>query len=92
MPETHRLTGPMMTDQRPLPAGFVPVQVSRRSMGTGYTGVRREVAEAAYEEYAAQYGTSQSFDRLHERGGFGVEELLSLLTEREAWLNARRRG
>jgi hypothetical protein len=74
--------GPALTDKRPLPEGFVPVQVSRRTMGTEYTGVRREVAEAAYVEYAAQYGTSQSFKRLHERGGFGIEELLSLLTER----------
>ncbi len=37
------------------------------------------IAEEAYKEYAARYGTSQSLDRLCERGGFGASELAILL-------------
>jgi hypothetical protein len=46
------------------------------------------LAEQAYKEYAAQYGTSQSFDRLHERGGFGADELAILLYDRIKRLEA----
>jgi hypothetical protein len=51
----------------------------------GYTGggqIPRVVAEEAYKEYSAQYGTSQSLERLCERGGFGAEELAILLYDR----------
>lgn len=37
------------------------------------------LAQEAYEFYAARYGKSQSLERLAERGGFGREELLSLI-------------
>jgi len=37
------------------------------------------VAEIAYAEYAEQFGRHQSLDRLAERGGFGRDELLTLL-------------
>jgi len=37
------------------------------------------LAEIAYTEYSRRYGTSQSLERLAERGGFGREELLSLI-------------
>jgi len=37
------------------------------------------LAEEAYEYYSKLYGTSQSLERLAERGGFGREELLCLL-------------
>lgn len=50
--------------------------------------VPREVAEEAYKEYAAQFGTSQSLDRLNERGGFGVSEIAILLFERIKRLEA----
>lgn len=40
------------------------------------------VAEEAYKEYAAQFGTQQTLNRLGERGGFGVSELAILLFER----------
>ena len=43
------------------------------------TGVPVEIAREAYEEYAAQFGRDQSFERLHERGGFGTTELIYLL-------------
>lgn len=41
-----------------------------------------DVAAEAYKEYAAQYGTSQSLERLCERGGFSASELAILLFER----------
>ena len=50
------------------------------SIGTGR--VPLEVAQEAYKEYAAQFGTSQSFERLNERGGFGDTELSILLFHR----------
>lgn len=33
------------------------------------------IAEKAYEGYSARYGTSQSLERLDQRGGFGTTEL-----------------
>jgi hypothetical protein len=44
--------------------------------------VDENIARVAYEEYAAQYGTSQSFERLHERGGFSAMEIIVYLYER----------
>lgn len=41
-----------------------------------------EVAEMAYEEYKARYGTQQTLERLSERGGFGVWEVIDLLAAR----------
>ena len=43
--------------------------------------VRKEVAERAYEVYGKFYG-EQSFERLHERGGFGPGELIAFLYAR----------
>lgn len=40
-----------------------------------YGRIPWEVAEEAYRVYAAKYGTSQSLQRLAERGGFGVGEM-----------------
>lgn len=40
------------------------------------------VAEEAYKEYAAQYGTQQSLKCLADRGGFGSSEIAILLYER----------
>ena len=37
------------------------------------------LAEEAYEYYSELYGSSQSLERLAERGGFGREELIWLL-------------
>lgn len=39
-------------------------------------------AEEAYKEYSAQYGTQQSLERLAERHGFGVFEIIDLLVKR----------
>lgn len=44
--------------------------------------VRKDWAEETYKEYSHQYGTRQSFERLHERGGFGIEEMIMLLVQR----------
>lgn len=39
------------------------------------------VLELAYEEYSHRYGTSQSFARMNERGGFGLLEVIGLLAD-----------
>lgn len=39
------------------------------------------LAEEAYREYARRFGSTQSLERIAERGGFGREELLWLLRE-----------
>ena len=39
-------------------------------------------AEEAYKEYSEQYGTQQSLERLAERQGFGVFEIIDLLVKR----------
>lgn len=44
--------------------------------------IDRRIAEEAYKEYAARGNSDQSFDRLHERGGFGAIELATLLFQR----------
>jgi hypothetical protein len=41
-----------------------------------------EHAESAYVEYSARFGTGQSLERLHVRGGFGVEEIIKLMHNR----------
>lgn len=40
------------------------------------------IAKEAYKEYADQGHGSQSFERLHQRGGFTPEEIITLLYER----------
>lgn len=40
-----------------------------------------KIAEVAYKEYKAQYGNSQSLERIVERGGFGAKEIVVLLYE-----------
>jgi hypothetical protein len=47
------------------------------------------IAEEAYKEYAAQFGTSQSLQRLNERGGFGDTELAIMLYERIKRIEAK---
>lgn len=56
-----------------------PVQAVR---GAERNEIPMPVAEEAYKEYSAQYGTEQSLRRLNERGGFGWSELAILLYER----------
>lgn len=64
----------------------LPVQIASGGMSNSFKrplhggqGIRasipRIVAEAAWEGYAADGHGSQSCERLHERGGFGLSEL-----------------
>jgi hypothetical protein len=39
-------------------------------------------AEEGYKEYAAEFGTSQSLERMAERHGFGAYEFIELLIKR----------
>ena len=47
------------------------------------------ITKRAYEVYKHRYGNAQSLERLNERGGFSVGELISLLYARsfpkEGW-------
>lgn len=45
---------------------------------SGAPAVRWELAQKAYTTYADLFGTSQSLERLAERGGFGLEEFSCL--------------
>ena len=54
------------------------------------TGIKRKagqvpwgIAQLAYNHYSKLYGTSQSLERLAERGGFGWSELYNFLKEVE---------
>lgn len=42
----------------------------------GQASLPRRFAEVAYRGYCIEGHGGQSFDRLHERGGFGIEELV----------------
>lgn len=42
--------------------------------------IPKDIAEMAYAEYAIHHG-SQSFERLHERGGFSFGEVVMLLAD-----------
>lgn len=52
-----------------------PLQEDRRPVPWSW-------AEEAYREYAFCYGTSQTLERIAERGGFGAVEMIHLLVSR----------
>lgn len=54
--------------------------------------VPRELAEVAYIGYSGRYGTSQSLERLEERGGFGIIELLQNYEKGKQMLEEKRRA
>lgn len=54
---------------------------SRRNDRDRRPKLPEDIARLAYEEYANQGHGNQSFDRLHERGGFGVSEVICLLAD-----------
>ena len=57
-----------------------PVQGELRSHGGGKASTTPWwLAEEVYAEYSKRYGTSQSLERLGERGGFGRGEVLTFL-------------
>lgn len=64
----------------------MPWQIPRRwrtgrAPGDGSDTVPEPIARLAYEEYANQGHGGQSFERIHERGGFGVTEVVNLLAD-----------
>jgi hypothetical protein len=76
--------GPALLADAEALATIEPAHVARTfplmtddSRRIGY--IKWSVAEEAYREYARQFGTSQSLERLAERGGFGLRELAMLL-------------
>lgn len=50
----------------------VPIQ-SKCCYPDGTIG--KTTARIAFQDYVMRHGTSQSFERLHERGGFGCQEI-----------------
>ncbi|MDE9537352.1 hypothetical protein [Xenorhabdus bovienii] len=58
----------------------VPVQ------RTSATDIDLDIAKAAFEEYRKQFGDDQSFERLHQRGGFCWAELAVFLFKRIQYL------
>jgi len=68
------------TPDRPPPldaARMFPLQ-TQRDVPPGPVSIPWSVAEKAYGAYAAQYGRSQSLERLAQRGGFGWGEMDTL--------------
>ena len=44
--------------------------------------IKKEFAEEAFKEYQFMNHNNQTFERLHERGGFSAEEMIWLLFRR----------
>lgn len=61
----------MKVDVRPFPV---------HELGEPHGFIPWWLAEIAYKAYAKEFGTSQTLERLAERGGFGRKELMYLLT------------
>lgn len=60
---------------------LVPTSPCQNELGSSRPTIPRAWAEEAHREYAEQYGTVQSLERLEERGGFGLCEIISLLMD-----------
>jgi len=55
----------------------MPIQGARTTHS-----IPEPIARLAHDEYARIYGADyQTFERLHERGGFGVGEVIALLAD-----------
>lgn len=52
-----------------------PIQSGRKDTPPHPTSIPWSVADKAYSVYRARYGSSQSLERLAERGGFGANEM-----------------
>lgn len=59
---------------------WFPIQ-SRRGAPPHPTRIPWEVADLAYSVYRERYGSSQSLERLAERGGFGPGEMDEFLPD-----------
>lgn len=57
----------------------VPLQHDRNSTPGVVSEINEILAKEAYKEYSDQGHGDQSFERLHERGGFGCIEISALL-------------
>jgi len=68
----------MSDDNRPFPIQGEPGYVGNPDKGQpGF--IPWWLAELAYQEYSKQFGTSQSLQKLADRGGFGRKELIFLI-------------
>ena len=65
----------------------VPVQATHLP-----SNAPKAIAEEAYIEYRDQGHGAQSFERLHERGGFGWQEMAILLYNRIKRLSSEDSG
>lgn len=66
----------MEPDNRRCP---IQAEYGRREENKPATAIPWWLAELAYEYYAERNGTSQSLERIAERGGFGRDELVKLI-------------
>ncbi|CAI1526727.1 Uncharacterised protein [Serratia quinivorans] len=57
---------------------IIKVPVQKPAFNT----IDSDIAREAYKEYVAQTGNDQSFERIHQRGGFCWAELAVLLYAR----------
>lgn len=72
----------MSDDTRPFPIQAGTSYINHKLLKRIYpkpSNIPWWLAEEAYKFYAKEFGTAQSLERMAERGGFGREELLSLL-------------
>ena len=51
-------------------------------------GIPNRLARVVYSQYCREFGNDQSFERLRERGGFGVHEVALLMSRRIAYLES----
>jgi hypothetical protein len=72
----------------PTPEQMFPIQGRENYTGENVS-IPWEMAEMAYAEYSERYGTTQSLERLAERQGFGVYEIIELLCARIKRLSAQ---
>lgn len=59
-----------------------PIQAEYSPSKGAATQIPWWLAEVAYEHYVKRFGDTQSLERLAERGGFGRQELVTLLRTR----------
>ena len=53
--------------------------------GRGYGTIAWEEHVRAWGVYARRYGSGQSAERIHDRGGFGYGELVSMIGYPTTW-------
>ena len=63
-------------------SSYAGVQTEDRCVvqGCSVTTIPLSIAEIAHDEYSAQ-GHKQPLDRINERGGFGIYEVITLLAD-----------